>query len=117
MSLLTRFLNSRRHSIPYSTTLGHRMVSLVQRFPQFKGHLIHYNTTLGHRMVSLVQRCPQFTDHLIHYSITQNGVLITPQFQFLNSAVDNGGFYCNLNFGTLLICVSNCLSTVVRVCH
>ena len=28
----------------------------MQRFPQFRGHLIHYSTTLGHRMVSLLQR-------------------------------------------------------------
>ena len=35
------------------------MVSLLQRSPQFRGHLIHYSTTLGHRMVSLLQRFPQ----------------------------------------------------------
>ena len=42
----------------YSTTLGHRMVSLLQRFPQFGGHLMNYSTTLGHRMVSFYRGFP-----------------------------------------------------------
>ena len=30
-------------------------MSLLQTFPQFGVHLLHYSTTLGHRMVSLIE--------------------------------------------------------------
>ena len=78
----------------YSTTLGHRIVSLLQRFPQFRGHttVLHWDTEL----------CPYYRGFLNsevilqYYTGTQNCVLITEVSSIQRS-------YCSTTLGHRIV--------------